>query len=102
MIAFACLQCGMKFNVKDEFGGRSTTCPTCKQPLKVPEVSRTAASIPVASLAGSMSSVEAAGATVTVAHTDSRETPVGDLLNTGKASDDRYIFDREIARGGMG
>ena len=40
MIHFACLQCGMKFKVKDEFAGRSTRCPTCKSPVQVPDLSR--------------------------------------------------------------
>ena len=36
MISFSCSHCGMKFKVKDEFAGRSSKCPTCKQPLVVP------------------------------------------------------------------
>jgi hypothetical protein len=35
-IEFACSQCGMKIKVKSEFAGRSSRCPTCKQPLVVP------------------------------------------------------------------
>ena len=36
MISFACAQCGMKFQVKDEFAGRSTQRTACKQPMTVP------------------------------------------------------------------
>ena len=39
MIAFACSHCGMKFKVKDQFAGRSTRCPTCKELLVVPQLS---------------------------------------------------------------
>ena len=44
MIAFSCSKCGKQLGVKPEFAGRSTACPTCKQPLVVP--------IPVATPAG--------------------------------------------------
>ena len=36
MISFSCSHCGMKLKVKPEFAGRSSKCPTCKQPLVVP------------------------------------------------------------------
>ena len=36
MIAFACSNCGRKFEVKDEFAGRTTTCPTCKTAMTIP------------------------------------------------------------------
>jgi DNA-directed RNA polymerase subunit RPC12/RpoP len=36
MIPFACTQCGMKFQVKEEFAGRQTKCPTCKHAMTVP------------------------------------------------------------------
>ena len=42
MIAFSCSHCGMKLKVKPEFAGRSSKCPTCKQPLVVPAPDKTA------------------------------------------------------------
>ncbi len=36
MIAFACASCGKPLKVKDEFAGRSSACPQCKQPIVVP------------------------------------------------------------------
>jgi hypothetical protein len=33
----------MQLKVKPEFAGRSSRCPTCKQPLVVPAVSQTMA-----------------------------------------------------------
>lgn len=104
MIQFNCLECGMKFQVKDEFAGRDTKCPTCKSPLRVPELSRTEAPLPVASISGAESSLHKAGSSegVTVAYRPSHEAPVGDLLAKSKPHDGRYIIDKEIARGGMG
>ena len=43
MIALSCSQCGMKLKVKEQFAGRQSKCPTCKQPLVVPMPSATAA-----------------------------------------------------------
>lgn len=40
-IAFSCLKCGMKFNVAEEFAGRSTRCPACKEALRVPTMNVT-------------------------------------------------------------
>src|SRR4051812_39031901 len=42
-IAFSCLKCAMKFSVPAEFAGRSTKCPTCKEPLVVPSAEQTIA-----------------------------------------------------------
>ena len=36
-IAFSCEKCGMKFSVPLEFVGRKTICPSCKDPLVVPD-----------------------------------------------------------------
>lgn len=36
MIAISCAHCGMKFEVKPEFAGHSTPCPTCNKILVVP------------------------------------------------------------------
>ena len=43
MISFPCPHCGMKFQVKTHFAGRSSRCPTCKQPLIVPAPNQTVA-----------------------------------------------------------
>lgn len=32
MIAFACLHCGTKLKVQDQFASRQSKCPKCKQP----------------------------------------------------------------------
>jgi hypothetical protein len=61
MIAFFCAQCGQKFNVKEEFAGRTTKCPTCKQPLTVPDLERTEAWLPNDTIDGSNSSLVQAG-----------------------------------------
>jgi chromosome segregation ATPase/DNA-directed RNA polymerase subunit RPC12/RpoP len=42
-IAFSCSKCGMQLKVKPEFAGRSTRCPTCKEPLVVPAAAGTKA-----------------------------------------------------------
>jgi WD40 repeat protein/serine/threonine protein kinase len=36
VIAFTCPQCKSRLSVKDEFAGRSSECPTCRQPVQVP------------------------------------------------------------------
>ncbi|MFN3685166.1 MAG: hypothetical protein ACK41F_14720, partial [Fimbriimonadaceae bacterium] len=36
MITFACAGCGKPLKVKEEFAGRRTSCPQCKQPIVVP------------------------------------------------------------------
>src|SRR5690348_385427 len=104
MIQFHCLQCGMKFQVKDEFAGRSTTCPTCKSPLKVPELSRAEVSLPDASIVGADSSLEKLGAnpSLTVAYKGGQDTSITDLLTRSSSAAGRYLIDKEIARGGMG
>src|SRR4051794_17276923 len=43
MISFGCPSCQLKLSVKDEFAGRSSRCPTCKQALTVPSPDRTLA-----------------------------------------------------------
>ena len=35
------MQCGMKFQVKTQYAGRATRCPTCKQALVVPAPDKT-------------------------------------------------------------
>jgi len=92
----------MKFQVKDEFAGRATKCPTCKNPVQVPTPDKTLAFVPADSIEGTASSLDRAGV-----HPDITLASVGDK---GQASVEtlaqkqvgRYVIDREIARGGMG
>src|SRR5687768_11878218 len=102
MIHFHCLECGMKFQVKDEFAGRTTRCPTCKSLLQVPEV--TVAYVPPAQVEGSESSLDRAGlkSNITLASLDGHEAPISGLVDEGKNRVGRYVLDQEIARGGMG
>lgn len=105
MISFACAQCGMKFNVKDEFAGRQTTCPTCKHPLTVPQADVTEAYVPPTSIEGPASSLEKASlpGAATLAETgQGNERPVADLLAKRLPNAGRYVIDRELGRGGMG
>ncbi len=113
MIHFFCANCGLKFQVKDEFAGRSTRCPTCQEPLVVPPLETVAhVPAPVGQVEGLRSSLAQAGLAegggVTVGAEAAGVVPgqksVAELLGqktpgTGAA---RYIIDKEIARGGMG
>jgi serine/threonine protein kinase len=111
MIAFSCPQCGMKFQVKDEFAGRTTRCPTCKNALVVPPPVAAPATVmaPVhVGLAGGSISQAAGGSGVTLEvkqrvgdHTIdpcSVKNVLAGQLNQGN----RYVVTGEIARGGMG
>ena len=108
MIAFSCAHCGMKFSVKPEFAGRSTRCPTCKQPLVVPQEA-TVANPPPSRIDGPLSSLARAGvaADVTVGwqratDKDSVARPVAEVLASRNAEGQRYLLEGELARGGMG
>ncbi len=107
-IAFSCAKCGMKFSVKQEFAGRATKCPTCKEMLKVPSADQTQAVAPSrGKLAGTASSLAQAGMDggMTLAGEASTETSHDLLRNLidSKGNDGaRYIVESEIARGGMG
>jgi serine/threonine protein kinase len=105
MIAFACMHCGMKLKVKPEFAGRSSRCPTCKQPLAVPHPSKTQADIAAGQLDGSDSSLAKAGVeggvTLQPAGRSGRKS-VQDLLNRQGKKGQRYTIEGEMARGGMG
>lgn len=70
MISFSCASCQMKLTVKPEFAGRSSRCPTCKQPLTVPSVDRTQAYVPPQEIAGEESSLARIGhaGSVTLEH----------------------------------
>lgn len=103
MIAFACYQCGMKFNVKEEFAGRVTKCPTCKQPVTVPQLGN--ANVPAHGSGGGRSSLDEAGirADITLPSTRSDDhVPVATLLRQRRENSGRYVLEGEIARGGMG
>src|SRR5205823_1586742 len=109
MICFSCTQCAMKFQVKDEFAGRSTKCPTCKQPIVVPTpVAETKAFVPKDALAGTPSSLDQVdyrgGVTLGVAgkESDADNLSVGKVLDRNGVSTGRYVIEKEIARGGMG
>jgi serine/threonine protein kinase len=105
MIAFACTRCTMKLQVKPEFAGRSTRCPTCKQPLVVPAPEAT----PVPPAAGqahdAASSLGRAGVdggvTLDVSVAPGQK-PLAERLARKTSRDQRYVIEGEIARGGMG
>ncbi len=106
MIAFACAGCGMGFWVRDEFAGRATRCPNCKQPLVVPAAQPTVAPLPAGSLAGPASGLAAVG--VTADMTVPADAPaagqksVRELLAGRSRADGKYLVAGEVARGGMG
>jgi serine/threonine protein kinase len=117
MIAFACAHCGMKFQVKPEFAGRSTLCPTCKQPLTVPTDTVGARPLPESCLEGPPTSLSQAGiagevtlaANVPAADDETRVRPgaepprsVAEVLQTDQSGGQRYLLEGEVARGGMG
>lgn len=106
MIAFSCAQCGMKLKVKDEFAGRSSRCPTCRQPLSVPAADATQAYVPNGPLDGTHSSLAeagvAGGVTLEPAVARTSQTSIPDLLARRTRNNERYVIETEIARGGMG
>src|SRR5437016_2905673 len=110
MIAFSCSNCGMKFQLKDEFAGRTTRCPTCKLALIVPPpAADKIASAPA--LVGkeandSNHQIQAAGAVpLALKHKGARDVadprPVSEVLIQHADKGERYIVECEIARGGM-
>jgi serine/threonine protein kinase len=106
MIAFSCSQCGQKFNVKPDFAGRSTKCPTCKQPLTVPTPDRRQVFVPKDHIEGSASSLVQAGVhspvTLPPAKGAGNRKGVHELLTRQVNKGQRYVIEGEIARGGMG
>src|SRR5208283_160365 len=97
--------CGMKLQVKPEFAGRSSKCPTCKKPLTVPNPDKTLVHVPQDEIDGTDSSLAKAGVDggVTLEQTArSGEKSFQDMLNRQTKKRQRYIIEREIARGGMG
>jgi serine/threonine protein kinase/Leucine-rich repeat (LRR) protein len=108
MIAFSCSHCGMKFQVKTQFAGRSSRCPTCKQPLVVPPPNCTEEPVAAGEIKGTSSSLTMAGVAAHVLLAPAASGPaaeqkqVRDLLARRTSKGERYIVEREIARGGMG
>jgi serine/threonine protein kinase len=108
MISFSCSCCGMKFKVNTQFAGRSSKCPTCKQPLIVPGPDPTQASVAAGEIEGTSSSLVQAGVdggvTLDQAPGAGRPgfKPVRELLARRTGGGERYVVEREIARGGMG
>jgi serine/threonine protein kinase len=105
MISFFCLNCGLKLQVKDEFAGRSSKCPTCKQPLVVPPPDKTQADVAAGPMDGTDSSLAKVGfdggVTLQAAARAGQES-VQELLSHRTKTDGRYLIEGEIARGGMG
>ncbi|MBL8794600.1 MAG: protein kinase [Planctomycetia bacterium] len=108
MIAFTCSHCGLKLKVKPEFAGRSSRCPTCKQPLVVPPPSQTLAEVGAGVIEGTSSSLVQAGVdggvSLEQAGTAARQgsKSVREILAGQTKKGGRYIIQNEIARGGMG
>ncbi len=111
MIAFSCPQCGMKFQVKDEFAGRTTRCPTCKSSLVVPPpmaLRATALAPAHLGLAGGNIAQAAGGGGVTLEVKQRVGDPtidpcsVKNVLAGQLKQGERYVIAGEIARGGMG
>ena len=107
MISFSCSRCGMKLKVKDEFAGRSSRCPTCKQALVVPASDKTVANVEAGEIDGTDSSLAKVGhdggvslEPVTAVRAGQRS--VQELLSRRTKKDGRYLVEQEIARGGMG
>jgi serine/threonine protein kinase/Leucine-rich repeat (LRR) protein len=107
MISFSCPQCGMKFQVKPEFAGRSSRCPSCKQMLVVPQPVKTAV-LAQGHIDGTPSSLDRAGTDSAVTLENAGTAPpasrqsVRDLLARRNNRAQRYVVESEIARGGMG
>lgn len=104
MIAFSCAHCGMKLKVKPEFAGRSSHCPTCKNSLTVPQPSPMQ-QLPEGEIDGTSSSLHQAGVEGGVSLDRAGEVPsqkpIQELL-ARRTTGQRYVVDREVARGGMG
>jgi serine/threonine protein kinase/Leucine-rich repeat (LRR) protein len=109
MIAFRCPQCTQKFEVKEEFAGRQSRCPACKHALVVPMPAAPAAAPD--RIDGTASSLARAGINPSLTlpivvtpgngHATSARS-VADVLGRGPSSNERYLVEGEIARGGMG
>ena len=74
MIHFACSQCGMKLQLKDEFAGRNAACPGCKAKLTVPQATDGKAIQSPDTLAAAPSSLQQAGINATMSLPAAAET----------------------------
>ncbi len=107
MINFACSSCGTKLRVQENLAGRRGRCPTCKQPITVPDVAPPTP-VPTGNLTGTPSSLHQAGidagVTLDSPSTGARgePSPVAELLSGHARQGSRYVVAKEIARGGMG
>src|SRR5262245_27209639 len=104
MIRFACHHCGLKYQLKDEFGGRQTTCRTCKQTLTVPAPLAATLAVP-ARIDGLSSHLHHVGyqdgVTVgEVANARAGRRSVREALSKADAAGMRYQVEDEIGRGG--
>jgi len=107
VIAFSCSQCGMKLKVKDQFAGRQSKCPSCKQPLVVPLPSHVDADVPAGQIDSTANSVAEAGmdggvTLEAVGGDKGGQKSIRELLAQRPKKSGRYILEGEIARGGMG
>ena len=111
MIAFACSHCGARMNVKEQFAGKRGKCPSCQQPILVPQPQTAGADLPTGHIAGATSSLAQAGvnASVTLDRHSDTSAPAGDkrlavreVLAQQAGKGQRYVIESEIARGGMG
>jgi serine/threonine protein kinase len=107
MIAFSCDHCGMKFQVKPAFAGRSTACPTCKRPLVVPSADPEESQAPAEPIStiGNLAQAGIAGGITLPGLAGDRpadQKPIAAVLAEGESTGRRYVLQGEIARGGMG
>jgi serine/threonine protein kinase len=98
----------MKFKVKDDFAGRNAHCSSCKQPFVVPQPQKTVAYSGQGPLDDQRFSFDAGvrEGRITLERADSGalpgQTSVQELLNQRTENNERYVIEKEIARGGMG
>lgn len=110
MISFSCPHCGMSYQVKEEFAGRTTQCKGCKHALQVPApaaVPETIAAPQVVGAAASLAQAGLGGGVTLSMHAvagDPTLEPCGvkEVLARQGKSGERYVVEGEIARGGMG
>lgn len=122
MIRFSCFHCGLRFKVKDEYSGKSTRCPTCRQLLKVPESHVAQGVVPTGKIDGLPSCLQQAGLNIAVTlppsprpalqkepnsprqspPSTSKQESVLELLAAHSGQTSRYVLEKELARGGMG
>ena len=108
MISFGCPSCQIKLTVKPEYAGRSSKCPSCKQPLTVPGLDQTQAYVPPQQIDGEESCLAKIGhdGGVTLEHDPAGRNPttaqksqrsVGEALAGRKKRKERFIIEGEGA-----